>query len=202
MGYRPIDRITVQHEGLPIHLKLQERLEVPPVPFYCVTWRTVYARGRSNRRFYRSRRTGFWTIPVRLASDLMRCAEGRGWLDVRYDDLQVRHRGTGNTIIDSRELGVRERRFIFESITSTQGEPDWGDDPLFIVIQVPDGTWRKIMIVDAARDLCTFRSTTTDVGYMPVIADPHLNPWRMDNAMQDASTAMTRMFLNVLDAET
>ena len=58
------------------------------------------------------------------------------------------------------------------------------------------------MIVDAAREFCTFRSTTTDVGYMPVIAGPHLNPWRMDNAMQDASTAMTRMFLNVLDAET
>ena len=201
MGYRLIDRITVQHEGLPIHLKLQERLEVPPEPFYCLTWRTVYARGRSNRRFYRSRRTGFWTIPVRLASDIMRRAERRGWLDDRYEDRQVRHRGTDNTIIDSRRLGVRERRSMFESITSTLGEPTWGNDPLFLVIQVPDGTWRKILIVDATREFCTFRSTTTDVGYMPVIADPHLHPWRMDNAMQDASAAMFRIFLNLLDAE-
>ena len=201
MGYRLIDRITVRHEGLPIHLKLQERLEVPPEPFYCLTWRTVYPRGRSNRRFYRLRRTGFWTMPVRLALDLMMCAEGRGWFDGRYEDLQVRHRGIANTIFDSRELGGREQRTILESITSTHGEPDWGADPLFVVLQVPDVTWRKIMIVDSARKFCTFRSTTTDVSYMPVIADPHLNPWRMDNAMQDASPAMTRTFLTVLDAE-
>ena len=71
-------------------------------------------------------------MPVRLALDLMRRAEGRGWFDGRYEDLQVRHRGTDNTTIDSRQLGVRERRSMFDSITSTQGEPDWGVDPLFI----------------------------------------------------------------------
>ena len=94
MKYRLIDRITVQHEGLPIHLKLQERLNVCPEPFYCLTWRTLYPVGRTNRQRYRLRGTGFWTIPVQLASDLMRQAERRGWLDGRYEDHQVRHCGT------------------------------------------------------------------------------------------------------------
>ena len=201
MGYRPIDRITVQHQGLPVHLKLQERSIEGLGTFYCLSWRTMYAGGRSNRRFYRSSRSGFWTIPVRLATDLIRRAEGRGWLDGSYEDPQVRHRGTDNDIIESRRLGARERRSMFKSITSTQGEPDWGDDPSFLVIEVPDGTWRKILIVDATRRFCTFRSTTTDLHYMPIIADPHLSPWRMDNAMQDASAAMFRAFLSVLDDE-
>ena len=200
MNYRLIDRITVRHEGLPIHLKLQQRLNVPPEPFYCLTWRTFYPGGGSNRRFYRSSRAGFWTIPVRLASDLMRQAERRGWLDGRFEDTQVRHCGTGNITFDSRRLGVRERRALFESITSTEGEPYWGNDPSFVVIQVPDGTWRKIMIVDSAREFCTFRSTTTNPVYKPTIADDHLKPWRMDNAMQDASAAMIRAFLSFLDA--
>ena len=200
MKYRLIDRITVQHEDLPIHLKLQERLNVCPESFYCLTWRTLYPVGRTNRQRYRLRGTGFWAIPVQLASDLMRQAERRGWLDGRYEDDQVRHCGTDNIIIDSRRLVIRERRSMFQSITSTQGEPDWGHDPSFIVIQVPDGTWRKIMIIDSAREFCTFRSTTTDPVYQPTIADRHLRPWRMDNAMQDASAAMVRTFLSVLEA--
>ena len=132
---------------------------------------------------------------------LMSEAEERGWLDGRYEDLQDRHQGTGNVIFYSRSLNVRDRRVMLESITCDQGEPDWGDDPMFMVIQVPDKPWRKIMIVDTPREFCTFRSATTCVGYKPVIADPHLCPWRMDNAMQDASAAMIREFLNVLNTE-
>ena len=56
------------------------------------------------------------------------------------------------------------------------------------------------MIIDSARKFCTFRSTTTDPVYQPTIADHHLRPWRMDNAMQDASAAMVHTFLSVLDA--
>lgn len=201
MAYRPIDRVTVRHDGLPIHLKLQERLELGPEPFYCVTWRTVYAGGGSNRRFYRSRASGFWSIPTRLALDLMLNATDRGWLDGRYDDPQVRHEGSDNITIDSRELGVHDRRVLFDSITCIEGEPNWGDDPLFAVVEVPDGTWRKIMIVDSEKQFCTFRSTTTDVDYKPVIADPNLSPWRMDNAMQDAGAAMIREYLRILSSE-
>lgn len=109
--------------------------------------------------------------------------------------------GTDNDIIESRRLGARERRSMFRSITSTQGEPDWGDDPSFLVIEVPDGTRRKILIVDATRRFCTFRSTTTDPRYMPIIADPHLSRggWTMQ-----CRTRASRYFvrsLNVLDNE-
>ena len=198
MGYRNIDTVTVQHNGLPIHLKLQVRTEVPPEPFYCLTWRTVYPSGRSNRRFYRLSAMGFWTIPIDLAIHLMSEAERLGWLDGTYEDHQIRHLGTDNSIFSSRSLSARDRRTMFESITCGEGEPDWGNDPMFIVIQVPDGQWRKIMIVDTAREFCTFRSATRDVGYKPVIADPRMYPWRMDNAMQDASAEMIREFLKVL----
>lgn len=201
MGYNHIDTVTVRHNGLPIHLKIQERTEVPPEPFYCLTWRTVYPGSGRNRRFYRSSATGFWTIPVQVALDLMSEAEERDWLDSRYEDRQRRHLGTDNNIFSSRSLSARDRRTMFESITCDEGEPDWGDDPMFIVIQVPDGQWRKIMIVDTTREFCTFRSATRDVGYKPVIADPRMYPWRMDNAMQDASAAMIREFLDVLRTE-
>ena len=198
MGYRNIDTVTVQHNGLPIHLKLQVRTEVPPEPFYCLTWRTVYPSGRSNRRFYRSSAMGFWTIPIDLAIHLMSEAERLGWLDGTYEDHQVRHCGTDNEIYLSHSLSARDRSMMFESITCDEGEPDWGDHPLFVVIQVPDGQWRKIMIVNTTREFCTFRSATRDVGYKPVIADPRRYPWRIDNAMQDASAAMIREFLDVL----
>ena len=201
MGYRHIARVTVQHNGLPIHLKLQERTEVPPEPFYCLTWRTVYPGSGRNRRFYRSTTTGFWTIPVQVALHLMSEADERGWLDGGYEDRQVRHCGTDNDISYSRSLNARKRRTMFESIMCDEGEPDWGDDPVFIIIQVPDGQWRKIMIVDTTREFCTFRSTTMDVGYRLGMADPRLHPWRMDNAMQDASAEMIREFLRVLNTE-
>ena len=57
------------------------------------------------------------------------------------------------------------------------------------------------MIVDTAREFCTFRSATTDPSYRPVIADSHLRPWRLDNAMQDSSAAMILEFLDVLNSE-
>ena len=125
-----------------------------------------------------------------------------GW-DGTYHDPQKRCGGPDNDIIDSRELGAGERRDMFKYITCEDGEPDWGDDPLFVVIQVPDKIlrWRKIMIVDSERKLCTFRSTTTDPNYKPVIADPILSPWRMDNAMQDSSATMIRTFQSVLEFE-
>ena len=118
-------------------------------------------------------------------------------LDEQYDDPQMRHGGVANEIIDSRTLGVNERRNEFDNIVGEDGEPDWGTDPLFIIVQMPDRTWRKIMIVDTKREFCTFRSTTTDRAYSLKIALPQ-SGWYMDNAMQDASAAILRKFLSVL----
>ena len=198
MNYEEVRRVTTAYDGLPVDLKLQRRLTVPPHSFYCLSWRTPYPSGKSNRRFYRLTGSGFWTIPVGVALRLMVQARESGMLDARYDDRQVRHRGTEDTIIDSRALGERQRRNVFDAITSADKEPDWGGDPLFVIIEVPDGTWRKIMIVDTEREFCTFRSATTDVDYKPVITCLR-SPWRMDNAMQDSSAAMMRKFLSTLE---
>ncbi len=204
MAYNRIDSVTAQHNGLPIDLKLQERLDVEEEPrFYCLSWRTRLPYDPTkNRQPYVDRRggTGFWTIPVSVALGLMRQAEERGWLDGRYEDPQIRHEGTDNDIFSSRLLNPRDRRTTFESITCDEGEPDWGDDPVFIVVQVPDGRWRKIMIVDTERQVCTFRSATRDESYTKVI-DCLQSPWRLDNSMQDASAAMIREFLDVLRTE-
>ena len=195
MSYREICRVTAEHDGTPINLKLQWRLN----EYHCLSWRTLYPRGRTNRQFYRLVDTGVWTIPVQVASHLMRQAEDCGILDTRYDDPQVRHDGPANCIVDSRTLRTREHLDVFDVITCDQGEHEWGDDPVFVIIEVPDGTWRKIMIVDAERKLCTFRSTTSDPSYGgATITDGVTPPWRLDNNMQDASAAMIREFLSTL----
>ena len=194
--YRRIDGVTAQHNGLPVKLLLQERNNDPPSLYYCLSWRTSLPSGR-NRRFYRSRETGFWTVPVQIALRIMQQARDREMLATRYDDQQIRHGGPDNTVVDSRTLGVRERLDALQAITCDQGEPDWGGEPIFVIVEVPDGIWRKIMIVDSTRKFCTFRSATTNVGYKPSI-NCLPSPWRMDNAMQDAGAATVREFLRVL----
>ena len=198
--YTEIQRVTLLHEGLPAHLILQTRHCVPPVDFFCLSWRTVLPTGRSNRRFYYDRRhgTGIWTIPVSIALGLLNRADAAGMLDEEYDDLQERHCGTNNRIIDSRNLGRQERERKFASIINVNRDPDWGMDPLFVIIQVPDRRWRKIMIVDTQGEICTFRSTTTDTSYRQGVADGMTHPWRLDNSMQDASCTMMREFQRVL----
>ena len=195
--YTEIMRITREYSGIPINLLLQTRNDNPPEPYHCISWRTLYPSGKSNRRFYRTRGNGCWTIPVSVALSMLEEAEEGGMLDARYDDPQIRHRGTANKIIDSRALSDNERKNEFDNIVGEDGEPDWGSDPIFIIVQMPDKTWRKIMIVDTKRGLCTFRSTTTDDSYKPVVLLPQ-TLWRMDNAMQDASAAILREFLSVL----
>ena len=199
MSYKEIRRVTAEHDGIPINLKLQWRLNDPPRRYHCLSWRTRYPRGRTNRQRYRLDEPGVWTIPVRMASYLMRQAEDCGMFDARYDDPQVRCGGPENCIVDSRTLGTRERLDVFDAITCDQGEHEWGNDPVFVIIEVPDGRWRKIMIVDTQRELCTFRSTTSDPSYEgAIITDGVTPPWRLDNNMQDASAAMIREFLSTL----
>ena len=202
--YTEIRRVTVKHSGLPVRIILQTRHHVPPVDFYCLSWRTVLPTGRDNRRFYYDRRhgTGIWTIPVSIALRLLNRADEARMLDREYEDPQVRHNGTNNRIIDSRNLSRQERERAFASIVNVNRDPDWGSDPLFVIIQVParrsDRIWRKIMIVDTRAGICTFRSTTTDTSYRQGVVDGMVPPWRLDNAMQDASCAMMREFQRIL----
>ena len=200
--YTEVQRVSLSHEGLLVHLILHIRHGVEPVDFYCLSWRTVLPSGSANRRFYNDVRhgTGIWTIPVSVALELLNRGESAGLLDTRYDDLQERHQGANNTVIDSRNLGQRDRRRELASILNVKRDPDWGVNPLFIIFEVPDGKWRKIMIVDAQKGVCTFRSTTKDPSYKPVVVDGMSPPWRLDNAMQDASCVMMKKFQSVLRA--
>ena len=198
--YTEIRRVTLYQEVLPVHIVLHTRHGVDPVDFYCLSWRTLLPTGSGNRRFYYDRRygTGIWTIPVSIALKLLNRADGAGMLDEEYDDLQERHDGTNNRIIDSRNLGRREREREFASIVNTGRDPNWGSDPLFVIIQVPDQRWRKTLIADTRTGICTFRSTTTDPSYSQGVVDGMMPPWRLDNAMPDASCAMMREFRRIL----
>ncbi len=193
-----IDRVENRHNDLPVYLKLRERTDLSPA-FLCVSWRTRYSTAPTqNRRFYYTEADGYWTIPVSIALDMLEEAEDRGMLDEENDDAQTRHGAADNDIIDSRRYLVAGRRRLFYSIADDTIE-DWGREPIFFVSEVPDGTWRKIMIVDSSRESCTFRSTTTDLDYNQLTRRPELTPpWIMDNAMQDASAAMMKQFLQVL----
>lgn len=185
------------HDGLPINLRLQWRLNVHPERYHCLSWRTLYPSGRSNRRFYKIDQ-GIWTIPVSVALRVMQRAEESGMLGTQYDDPQTRHGGPENAVFDSRLLAHQEWNDLFNQITLDRDEPDWGPAPLFVVIEVPDGTWRKVMIIDSKREFCTFRSLTTNQDYRPKVVEGTRSNWRMDNAMQDASAAMTRIFLGAI----
>ena len=193
------DDVVRRYGNLPIHLRLHRRSDVPPEPWTCISWRTRYSTApNQNRRFYYTNANGYWATPTSLALDMLEEAEEKEMLDERYDDPQTRHGGTDNEIIDSRELNLQDRRNALDSITTENETGDWSLDSVFTIIEVPDGSWRKVMIVDIERGLCTFRSTTTDTLYKPIIRDGMTYPWLMDNAMQDASTAMMREFLRVL----
>lgn len=197
--YEEIERVTRYYKNIPIHLNLQYRSDNPPTEYHCLSWRTLYPSGRSNRRFYRLKEGGCWTLPVSIARSILEEAEEDGMLDEKYDDPQIRHKGTANNIIDSRTLSGRDLKNTFDCIVAEDGEPDWGPTPLFVIVEMPDKTWRKIMIVDTKREVCTFRSTTTDDHntYRQAISLPQTH-WRMDNAMQDASAAILREFLRAL----
>ena len=203
--YTRLDKGDVirRYRNLPINLRLHKRNDVPPTPWPCISWRTRYSTAPDqNRRFYRTDADGYWTFPASVALDMLEEAEERGMLDDKYRDRQVRHGGDNNTVICSHQFNLQVDYKIGKEeithITTADEEETWGIDPLFVVVEVPDGMWRKIMIVNQKEGLCTFRSTTKDTSYKPTITEGMSAPWRMDNAMQDASAAMMRQFLQVL----
>ena len=206
--YKEHCRVADVNDGIQVELKLRKRLDVPPMPFFQLSWRTRYATSPDkSRRYYHSpKNAGFWTISVSVALSLLRQAEDRGMLDFRYDDARFRDGTRLTTIIDSRSLNDSQQRQYHDAIICNKGEPDWGVSPLFMIRHSQwewEGSreaWREIMIVDAEREFCTFRSTTTSVDYgMGIFADRLEKPWRLDNAMQDADPASMREFLRMLE---
>lgn len=195
--YKLIGAVQGLLEGAPVNLALQQRLDVPPVPFFTMSWRTTYPGKTQNRRYYWSKGGSCWTIPVPLAKELLERAAEKGLLDDKYDDAYERFGGGGPTFIDSSDIAPSERTQLWREVTNAEREPDWGSSPRFVVATEAGGRWRKVMIIDTGMQLATFRSCTTSTDYRPVLILPEAS-WRMDNAMQDANPAMMRRFLAVL----
>ena len=148
-----ISRVTRRHNGLPVNLILHQRLEVPPTPFNVLSWRTNWPSGRGgNRRWYFVRGYGVWTIPVDLACDMFDEAHSLGMLAEALDDPYLRWEdGNRLTVIDSRQLSRDERLTEFASVTRAGHEPDWGQEPMFVIGQEPTGIWRNLITVDTNR---------------------------------------------------
>ena len=78
--YVEVDRVEMVHDGNPVTLKLQQRVDDGPRPYYTVSWRSKYQQG-ANRRFYHApSEGGYWTIPVQVAAALLNKASERGML--------------------------------------------------------------------------------------------------------------------------
>jgi len=191
-----IDRVEIEHDGLPIRLVLQVRDDILP-PFPTLSWRTNLPSARVNRYTYKVS-GNYWTVSVDVSLSILRQAEERGMLNEEHDDPQERHNGPDNRIMHSQLLNAQDRDQLYHEITTDHDECNWGAFPEFVVMETPDGTWRKIMIIDSEREFCTFRSTTTDRDYGRGSDRGMRPPWLLDTAMQDASTSMMREFLRVL----
>ena len=203
MKYREIGRVCETYLGTPVCLVLNVRLNVPREEFCALSWRSRYitSPGR-NRRYYWTRADGFWSIPTWLAETILGRALGEGLLASEYDDQERRHGGVENGVFfDSRDMSVADRRRLFHEITfSSDHDLNWGPDPIFIVSEMADCSWRKIMIVDTLGKTCTFRSTTTDPTYPLKDSGRRNGRWFLDRSMQDASAALMRQFLTGLRA--
>lgn len=195
--YEPVDGVDANEDGCAIRLKLQRRLDVGPASFFMLSWRTEYPGTHTNRRFYWVQ-DKCWTLRAATALELLERAAAKGMLDARYDDAYVRFGGGVPSFVDSRSLTSGDRASLWREITREGLEPTWGSVPLFVVATEPGGRWRKIMIVDEPRRTATFRSCTTDASYTQRVGLPTTTTWHMDNAMQDAGTAIARHMLNVL----
>ena len=203
--YDEICRVAAKADGIPVSLILQKRLDSHPELYYCLSWRTRYQSSPTkSRRFYSSREYGFWKLRVETALDLMRKARDKGMLDSRFDDDNPLRDGglLWRVGIDSRKITECDRRNEAAAIICQTGDHEWGIDPVFVIrhSETGRGSWREVMLIDTEGKYCTFRCTTTMHDYkMGIYADRLARPWRLDNALQDASTASMREFLTVLE---
>jgi hypothetical protein len=196
--YRAYREIAVADGEQTVRFKLHERIDLPPGPFYTASWRTTYPGTTQNRRFYWVRDT-CWTIAAVTAQRVLERAQSEGLLDAKYDDPYLRFGGGKPDFLFSASLPAVERREIWRDLTREGREPPWGANTAFAIATEAGGRWRKVMIIDSERKLATFRSCTVDASYPLRVRLPTSSRWFMDNAMQDASTAIMRFFLQCLN---
>lgn len=196
--YQEITRVAAEHDGLPVSLVLNWRIDQG---YYCLSWRTRYPLSPSHsRRFYRLKAYGVWTLPVAVAQAVMRQAQAQGMLEPRYD-WGERDGSEKRSVIDSRWLAPGDWRKVRNEVIGDTGEPDWGLNPLFVICHsdTPGWQWRDILLVDTAGAVCTFRGACPSRDYEMAMEAGLTPPWLMDNAMQDLSPLTVREFLGVLE---
>src|SRR5260370_29821544 len=125
-------------------------------------------------------------------------AQTKGMLAAQFEDKYERFDGGLPAFINSNDAATpAQRAALWPEITLEGQESDW-ESQQFVVGTEPGGLWRKIMLVNAAAGLVTFRSCTQDASYGLRLRLPSSSKWYMDRAMQDASTAVMRRFLEFL----
>jgi hypothetical protein len=179
--------VTRVVSGIPVKLALQERT-TDGTSWWTVSWRTLYSRDGSNRRFYMTK-GGCWTIPAGVALELMGELEVLGGLEEKYFDFRRRPRFLTST---SRDMSSAQR---IEALANMTGpEEDWGTDPFFVITSDPNDHWKKVLIVNNDSDIATFRSITENPDYKPKKALRPGAHWWLDNSMLDANVQQTRAF--------
>lgn len=113
--------------------------------------------------------------------------------DDKYVDLE---RNPEFEVTLSNDLNTTRRPALLQEITMP-GE-SWGDDPFFVVLNDPHGSWRKILLVNRETGIATFRSTTTDASYMPRKTMRPGSAWFLDNSMQDTNVQQAQVLLTQL----
>lgn len=192
-SYERAQEVVEVVDGIPVKLALQERTSAAwDDPWWVLSWRTKYSADGSNRRFYMTK-AGCWTIPAETALGMMEDMKASGGMADEYLDW----RGTNTCeALVSTELLPAERAREFAAVTSS--DEDWGDDPFFVIASDPHRNWKKVMIVNRANDLATFRSITEDRDYMPKKVLRSGASWWLDNSMMDANVQQMRCFIEYL----
>ncbi len=178
-------------------LSLRQRTDLGP-PFFLMAWREQRPDGR-NRRFY-FEKGAVWQLDSGVALALMEQAAARDLLNTRYDDPFHRWGGGTPRFLVSQELSPPSRAQVWDEITLSAGEAEWGPDPYFVVGIESRGIWRKVMLVSTQCDSVTFRSCTADPSHAHPKNMGKGLPWMLDNTMMDCSVQIMREFLRRLKA--
>lgn len=201
-GASPVIVERVDPYGIEVSLRLQQRTSRDlgsgePVTWWTQSWRTRLRPGGPNRRFYMHDGQP-WSIPSKLALDIMEEMESRGGLT---DDYMFDPRGERlGAVYRSTDPDPDSRRVLGEI---TMPSESWNDATWLVWEDRPDRSdptaqWRKCLLVDNESGIATFRSMTR---YQLYKQKKELWPgssWLLDNSMPDLSVEQVRAMLELL----
>ena len=196
--YQELKVVSAIHGGLPVRLKLSKKSPFNEPWYYTTSWRTLYPSGKSNRRFYETKKDGYWKIPCDFALKLMKRAEKEGMFDSLYKDNYLRAGGGHPSFIVSNS---DNRARLLNEIILPDEKNVWGSSPFLVVASEPNGMWRKIMIANPDKNIVTFRSMTKDRSYGLIqLLKNNNSDWYLDRSMIDCDPLIMQRFMQELEA--